>query len=164
MTAGGFRCLYPNGGAFGFPPDVGDAVRSVGWIGPPDSTIRPARPRVCATGPAAVRVDACAPRDTGLAEHLRVPAWVMPKSHWSYELDFGSHQWMPDALRQVGVDPAVLAPMTSGAAIEFATDEAEAFTPFVETLLTRLLGSDFMIAWPGRRCCAPSITTSSFGG
>ena len=74
----------------------------------------------------------------------------MPKSHWSYELDFGSHQWMPDALRHVGVDPAVLAPMTSGAAIEFATDEAEVFTPFVETLLTRLLGSDFMIAWPGR--------------
>ena len=34
------KCLYYNGGAFGFSDPA--AVKTVGWIGPEDSTIRPA--------------------------------------------------------------------------------------------------------------------------
>ena len=75
---------------------------------------------------------------------------MMPKSHWAYELDHGSREWMPEVLRSVGIDPAVLAPRNDGTAIEFAQGERDAFVRLVEGLLSRLLGSDFALAFPGR--------------
>ena len=77
--------------------------------------------------------------------------WAMPRSHWAYELDFGSREWMPDLLRSVGVDPEHLAPLTTGAAIEFNWEESHEFASFLRSLLDNLSGSsDFQLAWPGR--------------
>ena len=83
-------------------------------------------------------------------ELLQGDVWVLPKSHWAYELQFGSHEWMPDLLREVGVDPQVLEARHDGTALAFALAEEPAFERLVAGLLARLLGSDFLIAWPGR--------------
>jgi hypothetical protein len=148
MRRGGLVSLYHNSGAFGFAEGV--TTRSIGWVGPPDTTIRPAaRPLVRHVPP---------PHERNLAElaavvwltHLPGPAWVLPKSHWAYELDFGSREWMPEALESVGVDPAVLAPRNDGSAIQFEPAERDAFARFVEALLGGLLGSDFALAFPDR--------------
>ena len=148
MRAAGFTSLYHNSGAFGFPDTV--ATRSVGWVGPGDDTIRPAaRPMVRHVPP---------PFERNLSElaavvwqeQLAGPVWVMPKSHWAYELDFGSHEWMPGLLRSIGIDPAALAGRNDGSAIQFEPPEREPFVKCVETLLARLLGSDFALAFPGR--------------
>jgi hypothetical protein len=146
MSALGMRSLYYNSGAFG-PADAG-SMRFTGWIGPDDPTIRPealAQARRVAV-----------PYEANLAELvaktwreiLGGPTWVMPKSSWAYELDFGSKSWMPDLLAKIGVDSKHLAPLTNAAAIEFTFDERESFTHFTRTLLENLFGSDFAIAWP----------------
>jgi hypothetical protein len=75
----------------------------------------------------------------------------MPKSHWAYELDHGSRAWMPDVLRSIGVDPAPLAPRNDAVAIEFTPAERGPFVQLVRELLTHMLGSDFALAFPGRR-------------
>src|SRR3954463_11596350 len=88
-----FKSLYYNSGAFGFPQDVQPQI--VGWLGPPDSTLRESA--------ATLGVSVAEPYEENLArllirawqEHLPGRAWVMPMSHWSYELDFGSRDWMP---------------------------------------------------------------------
>jgi len=148
MRRGGFVSLYHNSGAFGFPE--GTTTRSVGWVGPPDVSIRTAaRPFVRHVPP---------PFERNLAEltavtwltHLHGPVWVLPKSHWAYELDFGSREWMPAALTSIGIEPATLEPRNDGSAIEFEPGERESFVHFVEALLTGLLGSDFALAFPGR--------------
>jgi hypothetical protein len=77
--------------------------------------------------------------------------WVMPRSHWAYELDFGSRDWMPAALREIGIDPGQLAPLNTGAALEFQPGESNEFGSFLAHLLDNLSGSsDFQLAWPGR--------------
>ena len=40
------------------------------------------------------------------------PAWVMPKSHWAFELDHGNGGWLGPALRAVGVDLPGRLPVT----------------------------------------------------
>jgi hypothetical protein len=149
QTAAGLRSLYYNSGAFGFAPAV--ATTSVGWIGPPDETIRPAaRPLVRQVGePYPCKLAELLAR--AWVELLPGPTWVMPKSHWGYELDFGSKEWLPDALRAAGVDPSILAGRNNAAAVQFEPGEAKPFAALVEALLTRLKGSDFAAAWPGRR-------------
>lgn len=148
MRRGGYVCLYHNSGAFGFPD--GAATQSVGWAGPPDASIRPAAlPLVRHVPP---------PFERNLAElaavvwqqHLPGPAWVLPKSHWAYELDHGSRDWMPGLLRSIDVDPAALTTRNDGSALAFEPLEREPFVRTVETLLTNLLGSDFALAFPGR--------------
>ena len=147
--------LYYNSGAFGYPPGV--PTRTVGWVGPPDETIRPAARGL-------VR-QVAEPWEANLAR-LAVRAWrealaggtvwAMPRSHWAYELDFGSQDWLPDVLARVGVDSATLAPLTTGAAVEFEVEEGEGFGGFLEALLGNLSGSsDFQLAWPGR----PAVCT-----
>lgn len=148
LTGQGLVCVYPNSGAFAFPSDA--ATHVLAWVGPDDPTIRPAaRPFVRQVDP---------PYVTELAGRLvrgwreafgGGDAWLMPKSHWAYELEFGSDAWMPDALAAIGVDPAPLRSMNSGAAIAFKPDEAVALRSFAEQLLTRLDGSDFLLALPG---------------
>ena len=58
---------------------------------------------------------------------------------------------MPDALRAIGIDPAPLTPRNDAIAIAFAPGERGGFVQFVRALLTHLLGSDFAVAFPGRR-------------
>ena len=148
MTDAGFVSLYHNSGAFGFGKGV--ETRSVGWVGPPDPTIREAaRPLVRHVPP---------PFERNLAElaavvwqeHLAGPVRVMPRSHWAYELDFGSREWMPELLRTIGLDPEALVARNDGAAVEFDRAERDAYVRLIDGLLQRLLGSDFALAFPGR--------------
>ena len=150
MRRGGYASLYHNSGAFGFPADAHPPPRHVGWIGPADETIRPAaRPLLRHVPP---------PFERNLAELAAVAwqqalpgnVWVMPRSHWAYELDFGSREWMPGLLGSIGIDAPALAPRNDGSAIEFAAEERDGFVRFVTGLLERLLGSDFALAFPGR--------------
>ena len=50
----------------------------------------------------------------------------------------------------MGIDPAALSGRNDGAAIEFIEAEAGQLSSALEELLTRLWGSDFALAWPGR--------------
>jgi hypothetical protein len=147
MTGQGLRSLYYNSGAFGFADGV--EVSHVGWIGPEDSTLRSAA-RV-------LSIQVSPPYESRLAG-LAVQAWqkfypgnvwFVPKSHWAYELDFGSRDWMPAALREAGIDAASLQPRTNAAALEFQPAESGAVTKLLETLLTHLSGSDFAMIFPG---------------
>jgi hypothetical protein len=149
MAVDGRVSLYPNSGAFGFAPGV--VSRAVGWVGGVDDpSIRPEARAL--TRPVAP------PYETTLAtmaarawrELLAGEVWVLPKSHWAYELQFGSYEWMPGLLLEVGVDPQVLETRHDGTALAFDAGETGAFERLVAGLLGRLLGSDFMLAWPGR--------------
>lgn len=141
----GLRCVYYNTGAFGFQADA--AVHIIGWLGADDPSIRPD----LLAG--AVRVPPPYPRS--LVERLgRVwpavvdgEAWVMPKSHWAFELDHGNGPWLAPALRAVGVDPEPLRLRTDGSAIAFAAADPAGLA-FVETLLTNLRASDYAILFP----------------
>jgi hypothetical protein len=151
LTGQGLKCNYPNGGAFGF--ESGALVR--GWIGPVDSTIR-------ASMLAEAR-QVAKPFEENLAglltrvweKHLPGVAWVMPGSHWSYELHHGNGKWLAELIGDMGLDDKILAARTDAAAIEFSADEREIFQRFAQTLLEKLVGSDFFIAFLGR----PAVCT-----
>ena len=149
MTQEGFVSLYYNSGAFGFPPGVTPKI--VGLVGPDDPSIREAlRPSIVQVSP---------PYQSNLARTLKetwqkeLPGtlWLMPKSHWAYELDFGNREWLPEALASIGIDPTTLQKLTNATAIEFDVDESDALARFTESLFTHLQGSDFSAAFPGRQ-------------
>jgi hypothetical protein len=141
-------CLYHNSGAFGFAKETQPQV--VGWIGPPDGTIRAQAKLQC--------VQVCDPHEKNMArllsrvwrEQLGERIWVMPLSHWSYELDFGSRDWMPIALEQIKIDEKDLIQLNNAAAIEFEPHEAEQLEEFAAALLELLRASDFAVAFPGQ--------------
>jgi hypothetical protein len=142
------KCNYYNSGAFGFADPKG--VRHVGWIGPEDPTLRPAAREVArAVAP---------PYEANLAElltktwleHFPGRVWAMPMSHWAYELDYGSRDWMPAVIEHIGLDPGLLRSRNNGAAIEFATAESRHFRHFTQRLLEMLMASDFMLAFIGQ--------------
>lgn len=144
----GLKSLYYNSGSFGFPQGV--ATHTVAWIGPPDPTIRPEAASLTRPVPAPFEDNLARLAVRAWEELLPGNVWVTPRSHWAYELDFGSREWMPAALAEVGVDSAALQPLTNGAAIEFAAGEREPFAGLLRTLLERLSGSsDFQLSWPG---------------
>ena len=145
----GLRSLYHNSGAFGFPNGV--ATKSVGWLGRPDPTLRPAAvPLARVVPPPFARTMA---ERLVLAWHATMPGdiWLMPKAHWAYELDFGSKDWLPGVLADAGVDAAQLAGRNNGSAVAFGMGEGGAATMLLDCLLRQLTGSDFAAAWPGRR-------------
>ncbi len=151
LTGQGFRSLYYNSGAFGLP-EAADAL-SIGWVGPPDPTIRPAA--------RALARQVAAPFERTLAtltcqvwlEALPGRIWLLPKSHWAYELEFGSHAWLGAALeasglRRTSVD--LLATRHDGSALSFEGEEYLQVETLLVALLTNLAGSDFQLVWPGR--------------
>ena len=148
LLGAGFESLYHNSGAFGFPRAV--STHHVGWIGPNDPTLKePALPLTrWVREPHAQTLASLAVRVW--QEFLPGPVWLMPRNHWVFELDHGNSAWMPELVRQVGIDPAALSGRNDGSAIEFAEGEAAALAPVLEKLLTALWGSDFALAWPGR--------------
>lgn len=147
MESQHLRCLYHNSGSWGFASDV--TTYPIGWIGPTDTTIRSEAMKFTHSVPQ--------PYETNLSnlaidlwrERLMGPLWVMPKSHWSYELQFGSREWLPEVLRQVGADPDSLIAYNNAAALEFAEAEATAASHFLNRLLEMLHGSDFALVFPG---------------
>jgi hypothetical protein len=150
MHRTGFRCLYYNSGAFGFAPGT-EAVRTVAWAIGEDPTIREEARKLVRQVEPADEAELARLATRVWQEQLgggRV--WVMPKSHWAYEMDFGSREWMGALIEHIGLDPGLLAERNNGSAIEFSSDEAAQFRHVVHRLLEMLSGSDFMIAWPGR--------------
>src|SRR5438045_1723333 len=101
-----FKSSYYNSGAFAFGPEVD--VEIVGWIGPPDPTIKPHALEQASKIPEPYESNLARLLIRAWRENLSGRLWVMPMSHWSYELDFGSHEWMPALLNQIGIDPASL--------------------------------------------------------
>ncbi len=147
MTAAGLICHYYNSGAFGFPQGDAD-VKTVGWICHDDQSIR-AEARLHAH-----RVDPPTPQRLARMaicawQNLRGDAWLLPMSHWAFELDFGSAEWMPQMLQQLGMDATVLATRATGDAIVFSRDEGKALADTLATLLDRLRNSDFALILPG---------------
>lgn len=142
-----FKCLYYNSGAFGFTDT--SAVKHVAWIGPDDPTIRPAAKPFLR--PVAPPYEANLARLAGRLWQQTLPGkvWVMPMSHWAFELGHGSHAWLPALVEHLGLDPGLLENRNNGAAIEFGPDEREPFEWFTGKLLEMLSGSDFMLAFPG---------------
>ncbi len=149
MQRMGLRSLYYNSGAFGFAD--GTATTSFGWVGPADETIRPAAVPLVRAVPPPYAAELTWRLIRAWEELLPGDVWVMPKSHWAYELDFGSRDWLPGVLTTVGVDPAGLSGRNNAAAVCFGPDEMEPFKHLVGNLLMHLKGSDFAAAWPGRR-------------
>ena len=141
-------CLYPRSGAFGLPADA--ASTSLGWIGAADPSLRPEAQRLARMIEPPV-VD----RMVGLfveAWQRLLPGelWLMPKSHWAYELQFGNAGWLPDSLQAIGIDAEALIDRADGTAIAFGPTEQASVVIFLTALLTRLTGSDFQAAFPGR--------------
>jgi hypothetical protein len=151
LTSQGFVSLYYNSGAFGFPPAM--VTQSVGWIGLDDSTIRPAAiPLTRKVVPPIEETLAHLGTQTWL-QQLPGAVWVTPKSHWAYELDFGSHLWMPEALRSAGLQSDQVADLSErhdGSALEFTPGESSHFQSLLLALLTNLFGSDFLLSFPDR--------------
>ena len=75
-------------------------------------------------------------------------AWIMPLSHWAFELDFGSKPWLPQLIESAGIDPKMLASRSDASPIQFLADEAAQLQNFIQTLLENLSSSDFMLAFP----------------
>ena len=149
MTRQRFVSLYPNSGAFGFASESG-AV-SLGWIGPDDASIRPeSRPLTRRVAePFEATLAALATR-VWQEQLPGTAAWVLPKSHWAYELMFGSQEWMPRLLSEAGLSPEDLSGRHDGSALEFSPGEAAGFERFLAGLLGGLFGSDFLLVWPSR--------------
>jgi hypothetical protein len=148
LQAEGLQCNYFNSGAFGFPPEAGAQVR--GWIGAPDSTIKPIALELARSVPAPYEQTLAALASKAWQEHLPGNVWVMPGSHWSYELNHGSREWIPGLLERLEVDPGLLSGRVNAAALEFSSEEAGKLQLFLERLLQMLTGSDFFMVFPKR--------------
>src|SRR5687768_10952853 len=113
MQENGFVSLYHNSGAFGFAEWT--AVESVGWITADDPTIREAaRALTRNVDPAQLILllkQAC--------ESVKDEAWLMPKSHWHYELHFGNRELLEEILPTIAIGPASLRERNDGSAIAF---------------------------------------------
>jgi hypothetical protein len=121
-----------------------------GWIGPPDGTIRPELAKFTrrVPEPSAATLARLAAR--AWRELLPGNVWVMPGSHWAYELNFGSRDWLAGLLGGCGIDSSLLIGRSNAAAIEFLPGEEAGFEGFVRGLLAGLTASDFALAFPGR--------------
>ncbi len=142
------RSLYPMSGAFGFAEGAPTHVR--GWIGPDDPTIRPAARAFVRGVPAPYEQTLTDWFIRTWQDHLPGKMWLLPMSHWHYELNFGSCPWLAATLDRIGLDPGQLQDRNNGSAIEFAPDEHEPARLIIHRLLEMLLGSDFAVLFPGR--------------
>jgi len=149
LTAQGMRCNYPSGGAFGYGAEAGALVR--GWIGPDDQTIRPDMRATARQIPAPFEANlarlACAAWQT----HLPGPLWLMPASHWAFEMQHGNGQMLTDLIKITGLESARLSQLADASAIEFSLAELSEFGQFAQRLLEGLTGSDFVMAFSERQ-------------
>jgi hypothetical protein len=148
LRAAKLRCVYHNSGAFAF--EDGISTQSLGWIGPVDESIRPEVRHLIRKVPPPFEENLSRLLVRAWREILPGKIWVMPASHWTYELDFGSRAWMPEILQSIGIESRLLKTRTTAAAIEFFEDETQMLERFVARLLEMLQASDFSIAFPGR--------------
>ena len=140
LTAAGFVSLYHNSGAFGFASTEG--VTTIGCVAAPDHTIRADAQKLARLTPDLPAVLA------SVAGTLKSEAWLMPKSHWHYELHFGNRELLEKLLPTIGVDPPLLRDHNNGSAIVFSPDETPSLVAATRDLLDGLVQSDFLIAFP----------------
>jgi hypothetical protein len=145
----GLKCLYFNSGAFGFAADV--FSQSLGWIGPPDSSIQPAARALVRSVSAPFEKNLADLAERAWRELLPGRVWVMPKSHWAYELDFANRQWLRPLLTEISIDARELERRNNAAAIELVDAERGLFHLLVQRLLENLVTSDFLMAFPEHR-------------
>jgi len=145
MREHGFVSLYHNSGAFGFGPSA--QVRSIGWIGPEDASIRPSARQWIRQAPPPFEHNLAAAM-IKIRASVTGPAWLMPKSHWHYELHFGNGELLEGVLGEMDIEPAILRYRNNGSAIEFGAGESPLLGKAVEHLLSGLAGSDFLLAFP----------------
>jgi hypothetical protein len=147
------RSVYYNSGAF----DFGSApTHIVGWLGPDDPTLRSDLQALTAR----VSIPYARNLSTALMHAWRTllpgTAWVLPKSHWSFELQHAHRPALHAALRALAIDVAHLSSLPSAAAaLAFEPDEANALGTLVETIFTENVSSDFALLFPDR----PAILT-----
>src|SRR3954453_20408145 len=130
LTSQGLHSLYHNAGAFGFA--TGMATRTLAWIGPDDPTIRDAAKSFVRTVQPPFESTLAALFRRAWIEQLPGPIWIMPMSHWHYELQFGNAAWLPDALAAVNVAGALLRERNDGSAPEFEMGDWPPLESFVE--------------------------------
>jgi hypothetical protein len=147
LTGQGMRCNYPNGGAFGFA--AGASIR--GWIGPADPTILAEFRPMLRQIPQPFEANLAEYAATAWQKYLAGTLWMMPATHWAFELQHGSGPWLAEALRSIGVDPSALANLPNAAALEFSADQTAELRQFLQRLLEGLVGSDFVMALSGRQ-------------
>ncbi len=141
LSAGGYVSLYYNSGAFGFPETA--TVESVGWILRDDPTLRPAGRALAVEIPGDETTLVKRAGEIWADQLQTHTVWLMPKSHWAYELSFASADWLPPALVEAGIHPDDLAGRHDGSAIAFELADRPAFERLVDQLLRGLVGSDF---------------------
>lgn len=148
LTSEGLVCHYYNGGSFGFAAEAGAEIR--GWVGSRDETIRKemlVHVREVKPPVEAILVEwAC----EAWGRIFPGDIWVMPASHWSFELSHGNQSWLAGLLGEVGIDSGLLIGRTNAAAIAFMPGEDDGFKRLLRGLLKGLTSSDFVLAFPGR--------------
>lgn len=146
MQAGGFVSLYHNAGAWGF--ERGRHVETVGWIGAEDATIRPEARGQVRQIPAPFAINLARLAEQAWLSILPGEAWLNPKSHWHYELEFGNRELLESLLPAIGIDPLLLRDRNGETSIVFAIGEAALLRQAIERLLADLRQSDFQITFP----------------
>jgi hypothetical protein len=147
LEQSGLRCVYPNSGAFGLAADKTNHI--AGWIAADDPTIRAELRAVVQIVPSPASRSLATLLLRAWRQHLPGPLWLMPASHWAYELQFGAADWLPALLADHCIDATVLQSRSDGSAIEFQLDETESPGALVEKLFDHLDASDFTAAFPG---------------
>ena len=146
LESEGLKCHYPNGGSFGFQTE--GEIR--GWVGQTDETIRPEMKGKTRSVIEPFEANLVEWASRAWRQLLPGIVWVMPASHWSFELTHGNQRWLPGLLMEVGVDSGLLIGRTDAAAIEFLPSEDGVFSTLLGGLLHGLTGSDFTLVFPGR--------------
>jgi hypothetical protein len=150
----GLVSLYHNSGAFGFPRS--EDVKLLGWIGPDDGSIRTdlcKRTRRVPEPHAAT----LAHRLVAAREILAGEAWLMPKSHWHFELHDGHPRLLESLLPAIGIEPSTLRDRNDGSAIAFSIDDDDLLRHTTARLLGGMRQSDFSIVFP--EAASPAIVT-----
>ncbi len=148
MQQQGLRCIYHNSGAFTFPSTT--KTQSLGWIGQPDGTIRPEARALTRSFPQPLERNLTDRAMQAWQQLLPGPAWIMPKSHWAYELQFGGGEWLASLMQEILVRADDLHRLNNAAAVEFASSELPGFSTTVHRLLQMSQNSDFCLAFPDR--------------
>jgi hypothetical protein len=149
MQECGFVSLYHNSGAFGFPQET--KVEVIGWIGNDDPTIRESARPLTRQIPPPLEPNLVGLLQQVVLSSLTTEPWLLPKSHWHYELHFGNRELLESLLPHINIDPADLRDRNDGSAIAFSRDETNLLMQTTQRLLEGLTGSDFLLAWPNQQ-------------
>ena len=123
-------------------------MSTLGWVAGDDPTIRPQlRSNIRQIPPPAEEKMAKA-AVAAWQEELPGAAWIMPLSHWAFELDFGSKSWLPNLLQSMAIDSNKLSSRSDASPIEFHSSDSSNLLRGLQVLLENLTSSDFMLAFP----------------